>query len=172
MNTDEENRQSSGDCSIDGRSCGYRSSDSGAVSRSRQLSSTNGTNGGFRTVSPSNGLAKELQDLVIERNKIVGSNGELRSRRQVRRTQKYQHKVRLNVRTYPKKYDNEGIHMNSGLDFCDCLDTRCPGCHDECPDCGSNKCGIQCRCNRTWCHSDVQEFQVDGPKRIIRTKPV
>lgn len=36
-------------------------------------------------------------------------------------------------------YDENGVHRDSGLDACDCLDITCPGCHFACPICGSNK---------------------------------
>lgn len=36
-------------------------------------------------------------------------------------------------------YDEQGIHRDTGLDACDCLDVMCPGCHFACLSCGSHK---------------------------------
>ena len=52
-------------------------------------------------------------------------------------------------------YDSCGVSLSSGLDLCDCLQRECPGCHFDCPSCGSNKCGHICRNNRTWEYDSV-----------------
>lgn len=36
-------------------------------------------------------------------------------------------------------YDDHGIHRETELDVCDCLDLTCPGCHFPCQNCRSNK---------------------------------
>lgn len=79
---------------------------------------------------------------------------------------------RRHVQTYPPLYSDTGIHLASGRDLCDCLDTRCPGCHEECKACGTQKCGMECRSNRTWCHREVIQFHPHKPKEIIRSGPV
>jgi hypothetical protein len=45
-------------------------------------------------------------------------------------------------------FDANGIHIASGLDICDCADGNCPGCHFDCEQCKSPKCGTDCRRNR------------------------
>lgn len=45
-------------------------------------------------------------------------------------------------------YDENGIHIDSKLDLCDCLDVKCAGCYFPCPKCTSEKCGNVCRRNR------------------------
>uniref|UniRef100_A0A1B6CKT2 ARF7 effector protein C-terminal domain-containing protein n=1 Tax=Clastoptera arizonana TaxID=38151 RepID=A0A1B6CKT2_9HEMI len=48
-------------------------------------------------------------------------------------------------------YDENGIHIETGLDICDCMTKRdCAGCFFPCPDCKSTKCGVECRVNRLW----------------------
>lgn len=47
-------------------------------------------------------------------------------------------------------YDEFGIHLESGLDLCDCLEDDCDGCFFECPKCGSEKCGNECRIHRDY----------------------
>lgn len=34
------------------------------------------------------------------------------------------------------------------VDYCDCFDIICPGCHFPCRTCNSPKCGVDCRVNR------------------------
>ncbi|KAG9352699.1 hypothetical protein JZ751_021113 [Albula glossodonta] len=53
-----------------------------------------------------------------------------------------------------------------GRDLCDCLDVDCMGCFYPCPDCGSRKCGVECRCDRKWLYEQVE---VEGGE-IIRNK--
>ncbi|KAL1509364.1 hypothetical protein ABEB36_004117 [Hypothenemus hampei] len=47
-------------------------------------------------------------------------------------------------------YDEKGIHIATGLDLCDCLTDKCPGCWFECPKCKSRKCGPECRVFRKY----------------------
>uniref|UniRef100_A0A1B0A3P8 ARF7EP_C domain-containing protein n=1 Tax=Glossina pallidipes TaxID=7398 RepID=A0A1B0A3P8_GLOPL len=42
-------------------------------------------------------------------------------------------------------YDEYGRIRHNGLDVCDCMNEDCPGCWFECENCGSTKCGLQCR---------------------------
>jgi hypothetical protein len=43
-----------------------------------------------------------------------------------------------------------------GRDICDCLRPGCPGCHYPCKKCKSQKCGNECRVNRTWYYEKVE----------------
>ncbi|XP_022054002.2 ARL14 effector protein isoform X1 [Acanthochromis polyacanthus] len=63
-------------------------------------------------------------------------------------------------------YDSKGRLLSNGKDMCDCLDVDCMGCFYPCPDCGSRKCGVECRCDRKWLYEQVE---VEGGE-IIRNK--
>ncbi|KAM8877328.1 ARL14 effector protein isoform 1-T1 [Synchiropus picturatus] len=63
-------------------------------------------------------------------------------------------------------YDNKGRLLSNGKDMCDCLDIDCMGCFNPCPECGSRKCGVECRCDRKWLYEQVE---VEGGA-IIRNK--
>ncbi|MGH0145517.1 UNVERIFIED_CONTAM: hypothetical protein FKN15_026840 [Acipenser sinensis] len=67
-----------------------------------------------------------------------------------------------------KVYDSAGLLISSGLDLCDCLDEDCLGCFYPCPECGSRKCGVECRCDRKWLYEQVE---IEGGE-IIRNKHV
>ncbi|XP_072905961.1 ARL14 effector protein-like isoform X3 [Hemitrygon akajei] len=76
--------------------------------------------------------------------------------------------VRQTMPIKSKVYDSQGLLIFSGLDRCDCLDDRCLGCFYPCPNCGSQKCGIECRCDRKWLY---EQIEVEGGE-IIRNKNV
>ncbi|MEQ2195573.1 hypothetical protein XENOCAPTIV_014910 [Xenoophorus captivus] len=63
-------------------------------------------------------------------------------------------------------YDSKGRLLSNGKDMCDCLDVDCMGCFYPCPECGSRKCGVECRCDRKWLYEQVE---VEGGE-IIRNK--
>lgn len=50
----------------------------------------------------------------------------------------------------PALHDNSGRLVSNKVDVCDCQDENCAGCHFPCASCGSEKCGVECRCNRIW----------------------
>lgn len=58
-------------------------------------------------------------------------------------------------------HDRSGIRMSDGRDVCDCQDTDCPGCHFPCSSCGSEKCGVECRCDRQWTY--LKDIEVENP---------
>lgn len=47
-------------------------------------------------------------------------------------------------------HDVFGRVISTNIDLCDCQNENCPGCHFPCPSCGSEKCGVECRCSRIW----------------------
>ncbi|GAA6218948.1 ARL14 effector protein [Lates japonicus] len=63
-------------------------------------------------------------------------------------------------------YDSKGRLLSNGNDMCDCLDVDCMGCFYPCPECGSRKCGVECRCDRKWLYEQVE---VEGGE-IIRNR--
>lgn len=147
-------------------------------------------------------LDREMADLIRERDKFLAYGDGITKKRVSRVTKQFQYRDhddrlreypgrhrpgddsapssryndrqrrRRNIQTYPPLYDDTGIHLNSNRDLCDCLDTRCPGCHEECKGCGSQKCGFECRSGRTWSHREVIQFHPHKPKEIIRSRPV
>lgn len=73
---------------------------------------------------------------------------------------------RQSVAAKSRVYDNKGRLLSNSKDMCDCLDVDCMGCFYPCPDCGSRKCGVECRCDRKWLYEQVE---VEGGE-IIRNK--
>ncbi|KAK9542299.1 hypothetical protein VZT92_000174 [Zoarces viviparus] len=73
---------------------------------------------------------------------------------------------RQTVGAKSRLYDNKGRLLSNNKDMCDCLDVDCMGCFYPCPDCGSRKCGVECRCDRKWLYEQVE---VEGGE-IIRNK--
>ncbi|KAJ8394921.1 hypothetical protein AAFF_G00040440 [Aldrovandia affinis] len=88
------------------------------------------------------------------------------NRRDKRRVTKLSANDRQSMGAKSKVYDNRGLLISSGRDMCDCLDVDCMGCFYPCPDCGSRKCGVECRCDRKWLYEQVE---VEGGE-IIRNK--
>lgn len=58
-------------------------------------------------------------------------------------------------------YDENGVHIMTGIDLCDCLQKACPGCHFPCPKCKSLKCGPECRCNRKYVYDQIEYHGCD-----------
>eukprot|EP00117_Sycon_ciliatum_P038286 scpid82212/ scgid28482/ ARF7 effector protein len=52
-------------------------------------------------------------------------------------------------RRHSTLYDGAGL-LQGVHDLCDCQVAKCGGCWMPCSQCGSNKCGVVCRCNRRW----------------------
>ncbi|KAM9409154.1 ARL14 effector protein-like isoform 2-T2 [Pholidichthys leucotaenia] len=73
---------------------------------------------------------------------------------------------RQNAAAKSRVYDSQGRLLSNGKDLCDCLDVDCMGCFYPCTECGSRKCGVECRCNRKWLYEQVE---VEGGE-IIRNK--
>lgn len=66
-------------------------------------------------------------------------------------------------------YNANGIHINSGKDVCDCLESSCPGCFFPCKKCGATKCGHRCRNERKWMYHQVIEQNPFEESKVLRT---
>ncbi|XP_017078910.2 ARL14 effector protein [Drosophila eugracilis] len=64
-------------------------------------------------------------------------------------------------------YDEYGIIRFNGLNICDCMNQECGGCWYECRNCGSTRCGPQCRSNRKFLYEGVT---YDGKDLSISNK--
>uniref|UniRef100_A0A8C5DK79 THAP-type domain-containing protein n=1 Tax=Gouania willdenowi TaxID=441366 RepID=A0A8C5DK79_GOUWI len=53
-------------------------------------------------------------------------------------------------------YDSHGRLLSNLKDLCDCLDVDCMGCFYPCTECGSRRCGVECRCDRKWLYEQVE----------------
>ncbi|KAJ1181889.1 hypothetical protein NDU88_007088 [Pleurodeles waltl] len=92
------------------------------------------------------------------------------SKREKRRLQSKntQSSDRQTLTSKSKVYDNQGLLLFNGMDLCDCLDEDCLGCFYACPNCGSNKCGAECRCDRKWIY---EQIEIEGGE-VVRNKHV
>ena len=89
--------------------------------------------------------------------------------REMRKLKRLDHKDSMNRRRQrqrkkPQKqtfHDRSGVRMSDGKDVCDCQDTDCPGCHFPCSACGSEKCGVECRCDRKWTY--LKDIEIENP---------
>ncbi|KAH7732149.1 hypothetical protein AAVH_01047 [Aphelenchoides avenae] len=53
---------------------------------------------------------------------------------------------------YTPHHDHRGRFVKddgTAVRICDCLDTKCEGCHFPCSECGSGMCSFKCQVNRT-----------------------
>ncbi|KAI1890168.1 hypothetical protein AGOR_G00170890 [Albula goreensis] len=130
-----------------------------AGEKRQKLKETNASNFKGRT-------AKALKSLEFANpGRQTDFNSES-NRRDKRRATKLSSSDRQTMGAKSKVYDSRGLLMGSGRDLCDCLDVDCMGCFYPCPDCGSRKCGVECRCDRKWLYEQVE---VEGGE-IIRNK--
>lgn len=58
-------------------------------------------------------------------------------------------------------YDENGVHITTDVDLCDCLNVNCPGCHFPCKKCNSKKCGVDCRANRKFIYEEIEYHGYD-----------
>lgn len=59
-------------------------------------------------------------------------------------------------------YDENGIHIATLTDLCDCLNEDCLGCFFECSKCGSQKCGTECRVHRKYLVDQIEYHGYDN----------
>ncbi|RUS71781.1 hypothetical protein EGW08_020450, partial [Elysia chlorotica] len=156
------------------------SSDNGSVhevigdedSNSNSNSNTNSNTLSQRTRSSN--AEKNIEDLTrLELKKLsLDAHGTFmadfdpeKSKREIRK---------MNRRLYAKGskrmrlYNEKGQLLESLVDICDCLNTKCPGCHFPCPKCGSAKCGTECRCNRKY---TINYIEVEGTNKTFSFSP-
>ncbi|KAJ8959526.1 hypothetical protein NQ314_006263 [Rhamnusium bicolor] len=62
-------------------------------------------------------------------------------------------------------YDENGVHISTLTDLCDCLNEDCVGCFFECPKCGSQKCGTECRVHRKYL---IDQIEYHGYDNVIK----
>ncbi|XP_034472103.1 ARL14 effector protein-like [Drosophila innubila] len=73
---------------------------------------------------------------------------------------------------YEKKnsaYDEYGNIRWSGADVCDCMNDECCGCWSECGNCGSTRCGPQCRVHRKFFYENII---YDGKELTVSNKNI
>lgn len=94
-------------------------------------------------------LAKTLESSTDKFMENFDPDTSLRERRKLSR--------RIGVRRPPGAlYDESGVHIETYVDLCDCLQRTCTGCHFPCPKCKSQKCGIECRVNRKFMYDQIE----------------
>ncbi|GFQ72727.1 ARF7EP_C domain-containing protein [Trichonephila clavata] len=86
------------------------------------------------------------------------------SERDLKKIEKLESKTRKKSRKQERKYDNEGTHIASGMDLCDCLNVACEGCFMPCRKCSSEKCGLECRRKRQW---ECQAYKIEGTDKVV-----
>ncbi|CAG5115379.1 unnamed protein product [Candidula unifasciata] len=149
-----EDEDESGYCVISDIADGDDNSNMSGIPRSdsaRSLSSLN------EQIGPEDTARCELRKLSLDQHgTFMADFDPEKSQREMRK---------MNRRIYSKEakknilYDENGIHLETLADVCDCLDKGCPGCHFPCRRCGSPKCGADCRCNRKYI---VDLIEVEG----------
>ncbi|XP_005180954.1 ARL14 effector protein [Musca domestica] len=112
------------------------------------------------------GLRMSLRERPKADAKNAEANSTNKSSHETRRTKR---KAGANSRSL---YDEYGRIRHNGKDVCDCMDDDCPGCWYECENCGSTKCGVQCRVHRKFYYESIKfdgkdgvVFNKDFPKR-------
>lgn len=110
-------------------------------------------------------LAKDSMTKKLEAEKFLGNfNPETSARERKKLNRKIN--PPSNVRKPPGAlYDENGLHVSTAMDLCDCLSEECPGCFFECNKCNSTKCGLECRVHRKYMYDQI-EFH--GYDTIVR----
>ncbi|KAK9883221.1 hypothetical protein WA026_001410 [Henosepilachna vigintioctopunctata] len=106
-------------------------------------------------------LAKDSLTKRLEAEKFLGNFNPETS---IRERKKLSRKINppSTVRRPPGAlYDENGIHVSTGTDLCDCLSEECPGCFFECNRCNSQKCGLECRVHRKFIYDQIEYHGYD-----------
>jgi ARF7 effector protein C-terminus len=117
--------------------------------------------------APSKTTTKSLRRLM-EESKFLRNFDPEKSTREKRKLNRKNYSTAV-VSKSNTMYDEKGRHRESGLNLCDCLDMSCPGCHFNCPNCTSTKCGPVCRSNRKWTYEQIEH---DGKDLIVKNRLV
>lgn len=140
--------------------CGFSLNDPAKVSRTGSTSSESS-----RTEKLRNALKFRNPGPMLEEFNPDTSRREMRKlKRLAQKDPANRIKRRQRQRRRPEKqifHDRSGVRMSDGRDVCDCQDTNCPGCHFPCPSCGSEKCGVECRCDRQWTY--LKDVEIENP---------
>lgn len=89
-----------------------------------------------------------------------------KSKREMRKLRRFALKEQASKRSNKKNvkkqpfHDEYGLRISDKRDVCDCQNLDCPGCHFPCPSCGSEKCGVECRCDRLWTYDQEVDIQI------------
>ncbi|XP_064260792.1 ARL14 effector protein-like [Passer domesticus] len=102
-------------------------------------------------------LENQLKSLTFQNPgpQVADFNPETRQQKKKACMSKMKQKVFYESKS-AKKYDKRGRLLCNNIDLCDCLDIDCLGCFYPCPNCNSNKCGPECRCNRKWVYDTIE----------------
>ncbi|XP_053544885.1 ARL14 effector protein [Bombina bombina] len=106
---------------------------------------------------------KSLQFANPGRQTEIAPETSKREKRRTTAAKAANHSDRQTIPAKNKVYDQNGILLFNGMDLCDCLDEDCLGCFYSCPKCGSNKCGVECRCDRKWLY---EQIEIEGGETI------
>uniref|UniRef100_H3AKY4 ARF like GTPase 14 effector protein n=2 Tax=Latimeria chalumnae TaxID=7897 RepID=H3AKY4_LATCH len=121
---------------------------------------------------PEGRTAKALKSLQFanpgRQTEFTPGTGKREKRRLQSKQQTHANADRQMMPAKSKVYDSQGLLLFNRMDLCDCLDEDCLGCFYPCPNCGSRKCGVECRCDRKWLYEQVE---IEGGE-VIRNKHV
>lgn len=137
----------------------HRTARKSTASNSQQVSSSSS---GYSTRQAARNASKALR--ASSEHFMADFNPET----SIREKRKLNRKINppSNIRRPPGAiYDDNGIHVATGMDLCDCLNENCLGCFTECIRCGSQKCGTECRVHRKYV---IEQIEYHGYDHIIK----
>lgn len=106
-------------------------------------------------------MERELRNLRVENLELLDflGSGHREKRKVIKKTKDFPETPETSKGRSTPQHTAQGIHVGSNKDACDCLQVDCPGCHFPCSKCGSPKCGVECRSNRSWVY---EQLEIDG----------
>ncbi|CAG9760950.1 unnamed protein product [Ceutorhynchus assimilis] len=144
-----------------------RKSTTGSQSQSRSSSSSSRRQAAKRASKAISASASSTSTSTSSFEKTMETfNPDLSQREKRKIIKKFQPPVVTTTRKpLGAVYDEYGTHMSTNINMCDCLDIKCAGCFFECPKCGSEKCGKECRVHRNYI-IDCMEYH--GREKIVK----